>query len=1045
MSSVVTIRPYDWEVLYSHKREDNLVVDVILMWCLDIKSRTTLLMINDYQTYCYFEMPLKTVSGVPIKWSYEMANIFYKKLSIILKNSKHSPVKFEFKFMKTFYYYQPKATKPIITMWFNSTEAMKHCVNLTRMKKSDGNVYVKGIGMLKCSVWENNVNIVKKMLIDKKCKHSQWVKVLAAKVVNVDKKISKIEREFVASFSDLKVLPECDTKGLMTHPSILVFDVECYSDRYNSMPKSRNPLHACFMISVIFQKMGLCDTRERYMLTLGSVGEIKGTNVITFRFDQEKELLLKFIELISTLKPNIISGHNIFGFDWKYIYGRCKVTGVNAKEWDVISLLKNKKSKYVKNEWDSSGTGTVNMEYIRSPGFINIDTLYISRREFKLRKYTLESVSQHLLGRGKHDVSPKQMFIAYEENMLSEKLMEKIKCGSGYHKNIARCVIDEVLSRFKKNSEELTKVAKYCIEDSELVIDILEKMNCWISMIETSNAVGVSIFSIYTRGQQHRVLSKVLDTSHSMGIVVDSKESTIGKWNGGHVAKPITGLHDYVCCHDFKSLYPMIIIYKNICHSTLVLDKSIPDSDCNICEWVDSNGKKWKFRYIKQEIYKGVLPTLERSLLSARQNVKDMLKVEKDSIYRIVLDKRQAGIKVTCNSVFGSLGVRVGGKLSLPEGAMSITAMGRNDIITCNNYLENKGFVVIYNDTDSTFSKYKNTNDKLTQVEIYRLAVQWGKDMAKELTKLFPAPMSMELEKVGRMFSIGKKMYTFREVCMYGTNFGEFKHNDDIMFKGDVIARREASPWKRETYKKVLIMILDRVPFKTIMKSYITNMYNVFKGDVEWECLLMSRSRRSGIYKSKSAFMKVFSDRLSTIGINVEKGDRLEYLILEGKGNLGSRAITSDLYKEMTKTGNMIESFSVTCDIDKSYYIEDSENSVMGIIGIAFSDELHKITESNNLEDCMLVINEIKKRYNQLSNKIDAMLSTNDPEYVLTVLNKSNAKIVTECRRAKVSGRYIFNNRLTSKPATKLSKAYKLSEDNLEKTYFNMMCVLDKL
>ena len=53
----------------------------------------------------------------------------------------------------------------------------------------------------------------------------------------------------------------------------------------------------------------------------------------------------------------------------------------------------------------------------------------------------------------------------------------------------------------------MAKVGLYCVEDSELVVDLIDKTGIWIGLTELSNTVGVSIVDTYSIGQQIRGLS----------------------------------------------------------------------------------------------------------------------------------------------------------------------------------------------------------------------------------------------------------------------------------------------------------------------------------------------------------------------------------------------------------------------------------------------------------------------------------------------------------------------------------------------------------
>lgn len=1223
----ITAHAYHWRVLpNSLTDEEGDIRDTIIAWCLSRNSTTLLLRFVKYMPYCHIELPPTNVAGMPIQWSPYLGKQLFEKLCKSLGSRttrggeitpNHAPVKFEFSIRKTLYYYQERPSKPILTIWFKSSDAMRHCKNLLVGKAGSKQYWVGNLGKITCQVWEARVSPVKKFQMDVGCRPSQWFNVTAMKAEG-NMKIAKIDEEYIARWDGLKPISPEDTKTWTSHPGIIVFDGEMYSDRHTAMPKSYVLKHSCFQLSCVYQKLGLPETRKRYLITMGEMPPIEGVEIISVGFDEEDKLLEAFMGLYEKHRPNATSGHNIFGFDWKYLEGRRNLYQIES--WDRLSMLKVEGSRYHSTEWSSSGTSAVVINQVIAPGIIGLDTLLISRREFNLKSYSLQSVGMYLLGRGKHGVSPKDMFVAYEAHSRSCKLMKAIRCPDGdYHKNIDQGVVDEVLALYKKSSELWYKVGAYCVEDSELVLDILEKMNAWIGMVEMSNILGVNIYDIYTRGQQSRVFSKIMDEARKVNIVVDYHPPAKGSWGGGHVAEPIPGLYDHVCCHDFKSLYPMIMQYLNICHSTLVVDPRIPDERCNIIKVISpETGKEVaRFRFIKKEEYEGLLARLERELIAERDAVRTTLRETKDKGYRIVLDKRQYGIKITCNSAFGLLGAQTGGMLPLIEGARSITATGRTDIQRCNSYLANElESKVIYNDTDSVsgntpialcienggegvmlisdlasdYIKVGNkevssqhgvsiwTEDGWTEVKyvirhkttkkMYRVhtdagvievtedhsllradktelrgadvkvgdellhhrmptnhticrpcdleptddpvealerwlflpdnyvvrysdgkysfvkgtptgkvmkieslgtitdyvydletknhhfqagvgslivhnstfsvppkidnyidTIDWGKKMEEVLTDLFPKPMLMELEKVGRMLCITKKKYAFWPVYMKDIKDengniihkkGEFYPESKINFKGGANTRREDAEWKRNLVGKVQIMVMRRIGFREVLDVYVGEMYRLLTGGVEDKDLIMSQGVRSDSYKSDGYFMKVFSGRMIELGIDIVKGDRLQYFITTKPGRKGDKAYLLDLYYSSRDTENKLE-------LDLLWYAEKSQNAVMQILSIAFSDELDKIEEQNELNNNMAILGVIaNKGYQQV---IQEYLKTYTPKQLVGAFvnhNDSRTKnMAIMARREKVSGRKVFNPVINRTPAKTLINAIK--------------------
>ena len=94
---------------------------------------------------------------------------------------------------------------------------------------------------------------------------------------------------------------------------------------------------------------------------------------------------------------------------------------------------------------------------------------------------------------------------------------------------------------------------------------------------------------------------------------------------------------------------------------------------------------------------------LQQQLVTLNQNhINVTALVANLKLLIVVLDKRQLAIKVSANSFFGFLGVHNGGKMPLIEGAMSITAKGRELIGLVRKYIEEKyQGIQVAGDTDT--------------------------------------------------------------------------------------------------------------------------------------------------------------------------------------------------------------------------------------------------------------------------------------------------------------------------------------------------------
>ena len=302
--------------------------------------------------------------------------------------------------------------------------------------------------------------------------------------------------------------------------------------------------------------------------------------------------------------------------------------------------------------------------------------------------------------------------------------------------------------------DEITIIMLYCLQDSEIVIELFQKLNVWIGLIELSNIVGVTIMEIFTRGQQIRCKSQIYDKASSQGTVIDRRIAMKLYSSGGFVGEPTPGVHENIICLDFASLYPSIIEAYNLCFTTLVppeLVDQVSDDQVTVIEFdqlepidfkggmgfdedegpiegfeeneVDNdenteNDKKkikrhYKYKWVKPEVRRGLLPEIVHDLVSERNQVKKQMGeikkqlqtetnlelIDQLNLQLIVLDKRQNALKVSANSMFGFLGVQ-NGLLPLIEGAMCITAMGRQLITAVNKYIiDTYGAIIQYNDS----------------------------------------------------------------------------------------------------------------------------------------------------------------------------------------------------------------------------------------------------------------------------------------------------------------------------------------------------------
>ena len=693
-------------------------------------AQQVLLRIEDYEPFCRLELPT-TVEGRPVKWTFPALKVYAQWLKSVLGT--HAPTKIQYKEMEKLYHFSNHTKYPFLVCYFSTEEAMKHCVNLIGKQ----GYAIEQLGFIKSRVWETSISTIHRLVTDISVGYGQWFRVNAEKVPDLDK-VSYCEHEYKASFKDLRALPEETTKGWTVSPLIAALDIECYSHNHRAMPNRDYVNDVVFQVSFILQRMNHPETREKTLLVVGPCGEIPGANVI--HFEHEIPLIEGLCDLIMKSNPAILLGYNIFGFDFPYLDARLKLY---LRDWRPCGLMKDQPTFVNSRVWKSSAYGYMTIAPLEAEGRICIDMYPIIKRDHKLDRYTLDHVSKHFLNRGKHDVTAKQMFEIYAECKAAEE--------------------DGTIERIEKAKQEMAVVGAYCLEDSCLCIDLLQKLNTWIMLIELATIVCVKVLHIFTQGQQLRVQNEVYQYAYREDYVIDERPGSRDGFKGGHVQDPIPGRYRNILIFDFASLYPSIIRAFNICYTTLVSpESSIPDEMCHILAWseLDDNKKSptfgqtkhYRYRFIKQEYYHGILPRMCDHLVEARNATRKLINPKNDPIYNNILNQRQLGLKVTANSIFGALGVTEG-RLPLPEGARSITAMGRVLIGMAAEHVRTKHEgMIVYGDTDSIMVDMGITDPN----ECIRI----GEMLSKEITAIYPRPLSLEFERALAIgFFIKKKKY----------------------------------------------------------------------------------------------------------------------------------------------------------------------------------------------------------------------------------------------------------------------------------------------
>jgi DNA polymerase elongation subunit (family B) len=452
---------------------------------------------------------------------------------------------------------------------------------------------------------------------------------------------------------------------------------------------------------------------------------------------------------------DIFVGYNIFGFDEKYVWERCDQLGITGHhEVQQLNRLADEggEMKLEEKRLSSSAMGDNFLYLWTTVGRLRIDLYHYIKRGYALPSYKLDDTSRNFLGESVKKVTEKvegweltvgsttKQYIAKGSSVVllnanGDSLCEKLNVIEYEPGRIIVEIPEDVIAdevdkwavvkddlspkeifRFhEKGSAERAVIAKYCLQDCQLVLDLFKKLDVFNNAMSMANVCSVPVSYIFLRGQGVKIESlmfKYCYESEQCISVLPVHRGDSESYEGAIVLDPTPGFYTSpVGVADFASLYPSTIISENISHDTLVWVKDF-DENGNLINLVwgsdkydnlpgqrytdieydnmiddpnDMRKMKTKIkagtrvcRYAQDRI--GTIPKIVAGLLAARKAKRKEGEKETDPFKKALLDSEQLAYKLTANSLYGQLGSGTF-KARLKPLAASVTAYGRKQIL----------------------------------------------------------------------------------------------------------------------------------------------------------------------------------------------------------------------------------------------------------------------------------------------------------------------------------------------------------------------------
>jgi DNA polymerase, archaea type len=542
--------------------------------------------------------------------------------------------------------------------------------------------------------------------------------------------------------------------------------------------------------------------RERTIFTICGVveGGLRPRRTFRLSSPSESEILRQFVQIVVEEDPDVLTGYNIGGYDIPLLVERAK-----ALQLPELALGR-----------DRSPIREMGERIWRTSGRIVADAWWAARRELHPKQETLQFVARTLLGDTKLDVDRRNISAEWAQD--PERVME------------------------------------YCEKDADLALRILQRLRTVEKAADLATVAHLPLEE-GLNGRTSQFIDALLiprADQHQVGVPPSNRARRDSPIEGGYVHTIKAGLYRWIVVLDFKSMYPSIIISKNLCFTTLSPNGTT----------VSPSGA----HFLTPDVRRGLIPAILTDLLADRDRFRGLARTAETPELRLYYDGLQNAVKILMNSFYGVLASSFY-RFTNKDIGSAITSFAREAITSIIGALEADGFEVVYSDTDSVFVR--------SPVESLEGAREFGESVAKRFTQ---AGVTFEFQAIYEsLFSHGaKKRYVGRAVWP----------QDELVIRGYETRRTDAFDFQSEALLEVFELVLNGDTEGAIRRSREL-VQECRQKSVPVEKLVISRSVRPEEQYNESTrdalpFLRVYR-KLKEEGYDVIPGMRVAWVVTDSR------------------------------------------------------------------------------------------------------------------------------------------------------------------
>jgi DNA polymerase-2 len=451
--------------------------------------------------------------------------------------------------------------------------------------------------------------------------------------------------------------------------------------------------------------------------------------------------------------------------------------------------------------------------------------------------------------------------------------------------------VEEIERLFK---EDKASLAEYNLKDAELVTNIFKKAGLIELSVRRSQLSGLLMdeLGMMTAAFDHFFLPKLHRAGYVAGNVKDLDTSEHAA--GGYVMDPVPGIYDDVIVLDFKSLYPSIIQTFKI------------DPYSNLKFEIDTIETLNGYKFSSTQHF---LPEFIDQLIEQRNIAK-----KKDK-------QLSQAIKILMNSFYGVMG-SFGCRFYHPNLPTAITGTGQKLLMGSTAFLAEKGYEVIYGDTDSLFIKLKEGEGENAEDNGNRIANDLNHYWAEKISTEYglKSYLEIEFEKYYRKFILTPAR---------GSEAGAKKRYAGLLIENG------------KEKLEFVGMEFVRSDWTRLAKEFQVELYNRIFNNEEIENWLREivKKVKAGEYDDKLVYRKRLRKDVDEYTKNIPQHVKAARMLPETTGTV---------YYVITKRGPIPVELKHT-DIDYDHYIDKQIKPIADSVLILLGESFDSIVQSDQL------------------------------------------------------------------------------------------------